>query len=199
MGPAFRTTRDSFVENGLPVKMVSKAEQLGEPRELQISYFNEDADDLELTGESDLMTPQEQLQLTAALLHPAVRTRLEQELAELTLVTSQRPKEKSKKASTPQLTRAEKAEAWRNNLQYSTVKNRLSKLTPAACKKTNKAVKKALKGKPAGKMSMGRKLAKKAVEKIKAAAKKAAATKKRYSGRSKQPSLSFGWQDSQSD
>ena len=97
MGPAFRVKRDSFVENGLPVKVVSKAEQLGEPRELQVSYFNEDANDLELTGESDLMTPQEQLQLTSALLHPSVRTRLEQELAELTLVTSQKPNEKKQK------------------------------------------------------------------------------------------------------
>ncbi len=177
MGPSFRERRDSFVEHGLPVKMVSRAEQLGEPRELQVSYFNEDADDLELTGQPDLMTPQEQLQLTAALLHPAVRTRLEQELAELTLMTSQKPREKSKKASTPQATRAEKAADWRKNLQYSTVKNRLCKLTPAAGKKKNKAVKKALKGKPAGKMSMGRKLAKKASEKLKAAAKKAAAKK----------------------
>jgi hypothetical protein len=175
MGSNFREKRDSFVAHGLPVKMLSKAEQLGEPRELQISYFNEDADDLELTGESDLMTPQEQLQLTAALLHPAVRTRLEQELAELTLVTSQKPKEKSKKASTPQLTRAEKAEAWRNNLQYSTVKTRLSKLTPAAGKKNKKGVKKLLKGKPWSKLSLNRKLAKQAMEKIKAAAKKAAA------------------------
>jgi hypothetical protein len=80
------------------------------------------------------MTPQEQLQLTAALLHPSVRSRLEQELAEITLMTSQKPKAKSTKATTAQLSRAEKAEAWRKQLQHSTVSTRLNKLTPAAGK-----------------------------------------------------------------
>ncbi len=178
MGPDFRANRDSFVENGLPVWVVSKAEQLGEPRELQVSYFDEDADDLTLTEESDLMTPQEQLQLTAALLHPSVRSRLEQQLAELTLMTSQKPKEKSTKAVAPQLTRAEKAEAWRKQLEHSTVSTRLSKLTPAAGKKNRKGVKKhlakSLAGKPASKLSLKRKWVKFAQNKKKAAAKKAA-------------------------
>ncbi len=203
MGPELRRKRDSFVENGPPVWVVTKAEQLGEPRELQVSYFNEDADDLTLTGESDLMTPQEQLQLTAALLHPSVRTRQEQELAELTLMTSQKPKEKSTKATTPKPTRTEKAEGWRKQLQHSTVSIRLSKLTPAAGKKKNKAVKK--------KGSTG--FERKATQQAECEQKVGEGDPRQKEGSSKegsnkdsrtkdccrQHSLRLGWQDSQSD
>jgi hypothetical protein len=93
-------------------------------------------------------------------------------------MTSQKPKPKSKKAITPQVSRAEKAAAWRKQLQHSTVSNRLGKLTPAAGKKARKGGKKhiakALKGKPASKLSLNRLLVKKAMKKKKAAAKKAA-------------------------
>ena len=145
MGPAFRAGRDSFVHNGLPAKELTRSELVGEPRELQVSYFEQCVEDLELQGQQDVISPQEQLELEAALLHPSLRTALEEEMAQVALVTSQKPADRKSLRTPTKLTRGEKGELWRDKLRYSTVQDRLDKLVPSTGKKSkskNRAEKK---------------------------------------------------------
>ncbi len=180
MGPAFRVRRDQFIHDGLPAKQISKTELIGEPRELQISYFEPSVDDLELEGQPDILLPQEQAEMEAALLHPSIRTAVQQELAEIALVTSQKSAVQKKPATTTssKMSRVEKGELWRQQLRYSTVSDRLGKLMPTTGKKKDnkkikKADQKAVAGKPSWKLSANRKVAKRHLKKLQAASKKA--------------------------
>ncbi len=112
MGPAFRLRRDQFIHCGVPAKQISKTELIGEPRELQISYFEPSVDDLELEGQPDILLPQEQAEMEAALLHPSIRTAVQQEMAEIALVTSQKSAVKKKPTTTTssKMSRVEKGE-----------------------------------------------------------------------------------------
>ena len=183
MGPAFRARRDQFIHDGLPAKQISKTELIGEPRELQISYFEPSVDDLELEGQPDILLPQEQAEMEAALLHPSIRSAVQQQLAEVALVTSQKSARKKKPATTTssKMSRVEKGVLWRQ-LRYSTVSDRLGKLMPTTGKKEDnkkmkKADQKAVAGKPSWKMYASRKVAKLHLEKLQAASKNAKARK----------------------
>ena len=184
MGPAFRAGRDSFVHNGLPAKELTRSELVGEPRELQVSYFEQCAEDLELQGQQDVISPQEQLELEAALLHPSLRTALEEEMAQVALVTSQKPAVRKSTTTPTKLSRGEKGELWRDKLRYSTVQDRLDKLVPSTGKKSKsknraekKAAKKKVAGKPWCKLSAQRKAVKNHLKALKASSKKQAAIK----------------------
>ncbi len=80
-----------------------------------------------------MLDPVEQRTLESVFLPPSVRNEVEQDLAELALVTSQRPARKTVKEGArkvPKATRAEKAAAWRRNLGKNMKASTLAQLVP---------------------------------------------------------------------
>jgi len=147
MSPAFRANRESHVKDGKP----AYEEKAGAaPDVLEENYFDA-TDALELVAEPDCLSQVEQRRLDAALLHPSVRKEVEAELAELALVTSQKPK-KAKEGG-PKLAkqaREEKVKAWRLALGGKAIAARLAALVPyskASKKKVKKHLLKSVKGK----------------------------------------------------
>jgi hypothetical protein len=141
MGHNFRGQREQHVVDGRP-----QLEAPAEPEKDEENYF-QDPDVLELAAEPDLLPLVEQRRLEALLLHPSVRSEVEQELAELEVVTSQRPRGgrvKSSAAKKCKLTRMEKVAAWRAALGGSTVASRLASLVAHSSggKRARKAAKK---------------------------------------------------------
>ena len=87
MGPNFREHREDHVVEGIPQHVMLEVK----PQRLEDAYFD-DYDALVIEAEPDVLTMVEQRRLDAALLHPSMRADIEQELAELQLMTSQPPR-----------------------------------------------------------------------------------------------------------
>ena len=96
-----------------------------------------------LEADQGLLDPVAQRRLEALFLHPSVRSEVEKELAELSLVTSQRPTRKVKEgeAKKPKTSRAEKAASWRVALGKKTIASRLAQLVPYSKEKAQKVKK----------------------------------------------------------
>ena len=111
------------------------------PERVENCYFNEE--DLVLDADQGLLDPVAQRRLEALFLHPSVRSEVEKELAELSLVTSQRPARKVKEgeAKKPKTSRAEKAASWRVALGKKTIASRLAQLVPYSKEKAQKVKK----------------------------------------------------------
>ena len=110
LGPDMRAGRSNYVtEEGRPLAILEKAD-VAIPEEEQVASFYDEANDLTLAGQDDCRSKTDALRLDALLLHPSVRQEVEEELAQLALLPSQK---KEKEPSKPARTREEKAKAWR--------------------------------------------------------------------------------------
>ncbi len=92
MGPEFRVNRDSWVEAGVPKPLEGRQLKEGEPLLTEVDYFGEktgEVDTLVLAAEPDLLSPEEQLRVEAALLHPSCRSKVEARLAQLAYVLAE--------------------------------------------------------------------------------------------------------------
>ena len=139
IAPEVRARRGEGVVLGRPTFDYSK-DQIA-PERLENCYFNEE--DLVLEADQGLLDPVAQRRLEALFLHPSVRSEVEKELAELSLVTSQRPTRKVKEgeAKKPKTSRAEKAASWRVALGKKTIASRLAQLVPYSKEKAQKVKK----------------------------------------------------------
>ena len=89
MGPNFREHREDHVVEGIPQHVMLEVK----PQRLEDGYFD-DYEALVIEAEPDVLTMVEQRRLDAALLHPSMRQEIEEELAELQIMTSQLPRQK---------------------------------------------------------------------------------------------------------
>ena len=107
-------------------------------REQQADYFKPSAGEepaVEVPGcqpSDELLTAAELTGLSAALLHPAARTKQEELLSQVLLATSQRPKDRAVKAAE---TREQKVARWQAALGGQTIAARLQSLVPVKGKK----------------------------------------------------------------
>lgn len=130
LGPNFWPQREDHVdEEGKPLVDDGPPQ----PEVLEEDYFlTEQA--LLLEGEQEVWSLVEQRQFEAALLHPSVRAEVDEELAELALVTSQKSKRArsgaGRAAKKPKVCRREAAKEWRAALGGKTVAARLASLVP---------------------------------------------------------------------
>ena len=138
MGPEFRKNRESWGQEGRVIPLTNKeyveAVSGPEPGRQQGDYFKPgcEGEPCEVTSTepaADFLTVEDQLRLEAALLHPSVRTRQQETLAQLVLVTRQRPK-RSKKEVPQKETRAAKVDRWREGLGKMKIADRLARLVP---------------------------------------------------------------------
>jgi hypothetical protein len=139
IAPEVLARRGEGVVLGRPTFDYSKGQMA--PERLENCYFNEE--DLVLEADQGLLDPVAQRRLEALFLHPSVRSEVEKELAELSLVTSQRPTRKVKEgeAKKPKTSRAEKASSWRVALGKKTIASRLAQLVPYSKEKAQKVKK----------------------------------------------------------
>ncbi len=129
LGPRFRDQREDHVQDGKP----QADAPMPEPDKMEEDYFKAEAV-LELEGEQAVWSLVEQRQFEAALLHPSVRQEVEDELAEVALMTSQLPRRARKDTSGPKkktkLCRREAALQWRAALGGKTAAARLASMVP---------------------------------------------------------------------
>ena len=133
--------------------MCSKGFRDTEPVKLHTDYFGGDdsTDTLVLEAVPDLLPPEEQLQLEAALLHPKARTEHEARQAALVLCTSQLSQRRASKLV--EGSRVDRAEKWRKALGSGGVAARLEALVTFTGK-SKKTVKKKLKSKSRGRLGL---------------------------------------------
>ena len=95
--------------------------------------------------------------MQAAMLHPKVRTEVEQRLAELALMTSQRPRIRKKRKTAGRETREEKGVRFQAGLGKKGIQARLKELTACSGKTGSSKGAKGKKGKKAlcGKFAAG--------------------------------------------
>ena len=144
MGPNFREHREDHVVEGIPQHVMLEVK----PQRLEDAYFD-DYDALVIEAEPDVLTMVEQRRLDAALLHPSMRAEIEQELAELQLMTSQLPRKcKLKKGGSKQtkLERNDLVALWREGLGGKSIAARLASLVPYTKGQKVKVKKHMLKG-----------------------------------------------------
>ena len=107
----------------------------------------------------------DQRKLDAALLHPSLRSEVEQELAEVMLMTSQLPRKskgcKEGPAKKTKLERQEMVQTWKRELGSKAIAARLASMVPCTGQKV-KTVKKQMIKKISGKLKKRSKKAKKA-------------------------------------
>ena len=142
IAPDLMKRRAETVKDGKPV-LDYGVDKL-QPERLENSYFD-DGDggdgDLVLDAGQEVLDLVESRRLDAALLHPSVRAEVEQKLAEVALVSSQKPR--TVKEGTPRkhkATRSERALEWKGEIR-KTVAFRLAKMSPYS-KSDKKKVKK---------------------------------------------------------
>ena len=155
MGPDFREHREDHVLEGIPQHVVLEVK----PQRLEEAYFD-DYDALVIEAEPDVLTVVEQRRLDAALLHPSVRAEVEQELAELHIMTSQLPRKKKVKEGAitkSKLERTELVALWKEALGGKAIASRLAAMVPYSKSKKKKVKKHMLKG-IAGKLASAKKL-----------------------------------------
>jgi hypothetical protein len=148
MDKSFRSDRSSWVHLGVAQVVAGSTPQQDE---LENTYWTDETA-LVLEAEQDLLDEVELRRLQAALLHPSVRTEIEQELAAVQLCQSQKPvraKESHKKV--PKVLRADRAANWRTELARK--RDLEGALWPSRGKATSaRAAKKHLKKALAGKL-----------------------------------------------
>ena len=134
------------------------------PARLEDTYWD-DYEALALEGEPDVLSLVDQRRLDAALLHPSLRSEVEQELAEVMLMTSQLPRKrkgcKEGPAKKTKLERQEMVQAWKKELGSKAIAARLASMVPCTGKKA-KTVKRQIIKKISGKLKQRSKKAKKA-------------------------------------
>ena len=160
MDASFREHREDHVVDGKPEQMMLEMT----PARLENTYWD-DYEALALEGEPDVLSLVDQRKLDAALLHPSLRSEVEQELAEVMLMTSQLPRKrkgcKEGPAKKTKLERQEMVQAWKKELGSKAIAARLASMVPCTGKKV-KTVKRQIIKKISGKLKQRSKKAKKA-------------------------------------
>ena len=143
MGPNFREHREDHVVEGIPQHVMLEVK----PQRLEDGYFD-DYEALVIEAEPDVLTMVEQRRLDAALLHPSMRQEIEDELAELQIMTSQLPRQKKVKEGGKTKTKLERKELvalWREALGGKAIAARLASMVPYTKGQKKKAKKQIIK------------------------------------------------------